>query len=74
MPPIRFAWILIITIFTGCPKKQSVADRPTASTMGAPADSEDRVATEAAPPGAVEIVLLDAGTGPRQPLVHALAQ
>jgi hypothetical protein len=73
MPPSRFTWIFIITLFTGCPKKQSDADRPSASTMGAPANAEARVAAEAAPPGAVEIVLLDAGKGPRQPLVHELA-
>lgn len=73
MPPSRFAWITIITLFTGCPRKGSDANRPSASIMGAPADTEERVAAEAAPPGAVQIVLLDAGKGPRQPLVHELA-
>lgn len=73
MPPSRFVWISVVALFTGCPKRQPQTDRPSASTLGAPGAAEGRVGAEVAPPDGVEIILLDAGTGPRQPLVVALS-
>lgn len=73
MPPSRFIWISVVALFTGCPKKQPKADRSSASNAGAPGAAEERITAGVASPDGVEIVLLDAGTGPRQPLVAALS-